>query len=60
MFRKQLTKFELCPVWTARTFTTHHLTTCVDNGSFPLREPIPDDWLQRSCGGLAVSDRVKP
>lgn len=45
---------------TARTVDAPHLATCVDNGSFLPREPIPDDWLKRICDGLAVSDRVKP
>jgi hypothetical protein len=43
---------------TCRTVDASHLATCVDNGSFLLRQPIPDDWLTRICDGLAVSDRV--
>jgi hypothetical protein len=45
---------------TARIVDAAHLTTCVDNGSFVLRAPIPDHWLKRMHDGLAISDRVKP
>jgi hypothetical protein len=44
----------------ARTVDAPHLTACVDGGSFRLREPILDDWLQRICDGLAVSVHVAP